>query len=548
MGRVFLIDIAQKKLLYTYNHRETTSIISSVYMTNDLRWIVSSDIYGTMNFYSVKLTKDKDKNSKSKKLKSGINHELIYDMQFVQEFSDMHFRAVSEIQGYNEKLICSASHDGNISLFELINEDIYTGKAEVRVISRVESSHEYLSINTTAWILTSIGLCLFTGGDDKRIIIHGLTDILLDALPESLHLKKHKHAKKKYFDKDDLEKSKIGLSELSETEKHKLNGWIKLWAFGGGNTDGKKKTEDLNTTDMVNSALGTLQILTEPVILNLIEDKVKYERVYARMHSDANDAQGLKQIEDLIANVIKKQSCYDALIKQANGNLIELMLDAHAANIELQKLAIDISSDPVVSGMYEGNPGIKKMKRAVEKSLLKNLERTSAYDDEFSFEKQLDFSFLKDLSRAGITCRDLKAIYGALQKLLTVYKRQVEIVRIKNRFVPESELGYRDILLNLRFIESISEKNEIKYKYNGHIVELQLHHEKFQNVRKKGKGHANYSATRFMIDFIKISTKKDIAKQKQQGVVVVDKMVDKHQKVTPQEAIKKSLKELWDTK
>jgi len=190
------------------------------------------------------------------------------------------------------------------------------------------------------------------------------------------------------------------------------------------------------------------------------------------------------------------------------------------------------------------------MKRAVEKSLLKNLERTNAYDDEFSFEKQLDFSFLKDLSRAGITCRDLKAIYAALQKLLTVHKREVEIVRMKNRFIPESELGYRDILLNLRFIESIDKEGNVEYKYNGHIVELQLHHEKFQNVRKKGKGHANYSATRFMIDFIKISTKKDIEKQRKllqnggDGVTVVDKIL----KVTPQEAIKKSLRELWDTK
>merc|ERR1712176_1286953 len=256
------------------------------------------------------------------------------------------------------------------------------------------------------------------------------------------------------------------------------------------------------------------------------------------MHTDANDAQGMKMIEDLIANVIKKQSCYDAKIKQPNGDLIGLMLDAHAANVELQKLAIEISSDPVVSGMCEGNPGIKKMKRAVEKSLLKNL----------------DFSFLKDLSRAGITCRDLKAIYAALQKLLTVHKREVEIVRMKNRFIPESELGYRDILLNLRFIESIDKEGNIKYKYNGHIVELQLHHEKFQNVRKKGKGHANYSATRFMIDFIKISTKKDIEKQQKllqangdngDEVAVVDKIVDPHKKLTPQEAIKKSLRGLW---
>ena len=118
---------------------------------------------------------------------------------------------------------------------------------------------------------------------------------------------------------------------------------------------------------------------------------------------------------------------------------------------------------------------------------------------------------------------------------------------MKNRFIPESELGYRDILLNLRFIDSIDkdDPNKKTYKYNGHIVELQLHHEKFQNVRKKGKGHANYGATRFLMDFIKITTKKDIIKQqKSGGDEIVDKPVSiKH---TPQEAIKENLAELWN--
>ena len=166
-GRVFVIDVKIKKLLYQYNHKDATSIVTSVMMTDDLRWVISSDVYGEMYFYSVKLKGDEDKDSKGKKLKSTIAakivHDKIYDIQRASYFEDMHFRQVSELQCYNDKLVCSSSHDGNIALFELINSDVYTGKAMVRLISRVESAHEYLAINTTSWILTNIGLCLFTG-------------------------------------------------------------------------------------------------------------------------------------------------------------------------------------------------------------------------------------------------------------------------------------------------------------------------------------------------------------------------------------------------
>ena len=101
--------------------------------------------------------------------------------------------------------------------------------------------------------------------------------------------------------------------------------------------------------------------------------------------------------------------------------MIQLLCDGSAANKQLHELAAELATDPVISGMYEGPVTIKKMKRAVEKSLLKNYER----NDVFSFEKELDFAFLKDLSRAGITCRDLRAIYNCLDKLMNVYNKQV---------------------------------------------------------------------------------------------------------------------------
>eukprot|EP00483_Globobulimina_turgida_P012240 UN12262 len=126
------------------------------------------------------------------------------------------------------------------------------------------------------------------------------------------------------------------------------------------------------------------------------------------MNIDATDVAGLKQINNLIDNVIEKQKCYDYKIKQPNGDLISLLCDGFAANQELHKLAAEIATDPVISGMYEGPVTIKKMKRAVEKSLLKNYQAASDIQFKDLFDKSLDFAFLKDLARAGITCRDLR--------------------------------------------------------------------------------------------------------------------------------------------
>ena len=189
--------------------------------------------------------------------------------------------------------------------------------------------------------------------------------------------------------------------------------------------------------------------------------------------------------------------------------------------------------------MYEAVKTIKKMKRAVEKAYLKNLEDGV----DIKTIRKLDFSFLKDIARSGITLRDSKAMYNVLTKIIKTLYKEIEIVRIKNSFVADSELGYRQILLNLRFIEKYSEiRNktgeitEIKkeYKYNGHIVELQLHHEKFHNIRNKGKGHANYAATRFMMDFIRIQSKKQSESN------------EEHNAQTPQQMIIQNLKELRD--
>eukprot|EP01084_Bolivina_argentea_P113823 202781_1 len=502
-GRILIIDVSSNTLLYQYHHRETNCAITAVLMTTDLRWIISSDIYGAMNFYFVQLKTDGYPKPAAigsipkTTIDAKSKHDVIYDIVFIKGFDDVHFRNVSELQGYKDKLICSSSYDGNLALFELTNNDFYTNKPTVRVISRVESSHDYLAINSSSWIITDVlGLCLFTTGDDLRIQLHGLTDILLEAVPEFLQMhkskKKHRHFA---FDANDTDKSRQVLADLIGVETHKLNGWQHLWAFDL-EAKKKQKEEEARTADMAIAALSTFQRLTDSVILYLIEDKVKYERVFKKLVSDPNDIEGLAQIESLFKNKIKAQSYYDEKIKQKNGDLIQLLSDANRCNDELQTLANELAADAAVSGMYEGNPGIKKMTRSVEKALLKCMEFGIEYDS------GLDFAFLKDLARAGVTCRDCMKIAAALGKL--VKNKGIQVLRIKNRFVPQSELGYRDILVNLRFVDEKSGE----FKYNGHIAELQLHHEKIQAVRKKGKGHANYSASRFLMDFIRITTKK----------------------------------------
>ncbi|ETO16600.1 hypothetical protein RFI_20739 [Reticulomyxa filosa] len=93
-------------------------------------------------------------------------------------------------------------------------------------------------------------------------------------------------------------------------------------------------------------------------------------------------------------------------------------------------------------------------------------------------------------------------MWWSLSHLSLLQDQQIiEVVRVKNRLDPSlpSMFGYRDVLINLRFVKK-GEKKE--YLYNGHIVELQVHLESFQNIRKHGKGHANYSASRFLIDFV----------------------------------------------
>lgn len=121
---------------------------------------------------------------------------------------------------------------------------------------------------------------------------------------------------------------------------------------------------------------------------------------------------------------------------------------------------------------------------------------------------------------------------------------ELEVVRAKNRFADrDSELGYRDILLNIRFLDPATGEA----RFDGHIAELQLHHEKFQEVRSKGGGHANYGATRFLIDFLKIRKEEDDL-VRAASPEAVEQATDEHEDERPQTQIFNQLKNLWNFK
>ena len=81
LGNVYIIDTKLKKELFRYNHGKDTSLVSSILITDDLRWIVSSDIDGYLHFYYVTLkediTKASTKDSKSIKMLSLLQKAML---------------------------------------------------------------------------------------------------------------------------------------------------------------------------------------------------------------------------------------------------------------------------------------------------------------------------------------------------------------------------------------------------------------------------------------------------------------------------------------
>jgi len=78
--------------------------------------------------------------------------------------------------------------------------------------------------------------------------------------------------------------------------------------------------------------------------------------------------------------------------------------------------------------------------------------------------------------------------------------------------------------------DSQKDRNQEKmYKYNGHICEIQLHHEKYQIIRSEMKGHENYTASRFMIDFVSQKARHSNANESDERKMELIKLVQKLQ-------------------
>jgi len=188
-------------------------------------------------------------------------------------------------------------------------------------------------------------------------------------------------------------------------------------------------------------------------------------------------------------------------IKQDTNNLMNIMERGHKVQKALIGLARSLSSQKRVWGIFEGDPGVKKLQRSVEKCVLDRFEdKLKNNEEDIWKDKTVQYGELKDLSRAGILLRNMNAVYHALDKLREseyFLGKKVKIVRIKNRFgLKHSGLGYRDILINL-ILPDIDPT---------FIAELQLHHRSFHEIRSRGSGHANYKAARFLLDFVVLMT------------------------------------------
>jgi len=197
-------------------------------------------------------------------------------------------------------------------------------------------------------------------------------------------------------------------------------------------------------------------------------------------------------------------------------NLYERSTKVQAALVKLARIVAD---NTLINGVFEGDPGIKKVGRCSEKMVLKAFETLGCKLASEESQKKLTYMTLKDLSRVGILVRDLNNIYWALNKLSDAekwFKTKVKIVRIKNRFADkQSDLGYRDILLNVVF-------PDIDPDY---IAEFQIHHSKFHEIRAEGSGHQNYTAARFLIDFVMLVSKNT---EKDKGApMILQKSVEK---------------------
>jgi hypothetical protein len=121
-------------------------------------------------------------------------------------------------------------------------------------------------------------------------------------------------------------------------------------------------------------------------------------------------------------------------------------------------------------------------KRTVLKSVDRSIEKISRC-------YQGNVALLVDVCRACMVLEDMDHIHKAMS--LIADDPQLQIVRVKNRFSRDykssQSAGYRDVLVNLRISNTLTQKFGLEL----HVCELQLSLKQFMILRN-GEGHKRY--------------------------------------------------------
>ncbi|ETO36721.1 hypothetical protein RFI_00339, partial [Reticulomyxa filosa] len=278
------------------------------------------------------------------------------------------------------------------------------------------------------------------------------------------------------------------ISEIEKRQIESAQGWYHMWEKGS-------------------FLFTSIRTLAQPIIDNLISDDQRYVRVFEELSE--REQMYLTQLKDHCDRIMRGKN-QRTVLKQNETDIYLLLKCAYSAHQRLHKNVRFIAKNYRVRGQYEGDPGVKHVQRIVEKGLLEYIgeydkkrysDPTHKVDNLFSPSNvKIDYASVKDYARAGITCQGIQQIIEALR--LVEKNSGIEIIRIKNRFDSPNKGGYKDILINIRFLDR-RKKDKSSHRYGGHVCELQLHHEKYQIIRSEMNGHDNYSASRFMIDFVR---------------------------------------------
>eukprot|EP00948_MAST-09A_sp_MAST-9A-sp1_P000346 g346.t1 len=116
---------------------------------------------------------------------------------------------------------------------------------------------------------------------------------------------------------------------------------------------------------------------------------------------------------------------------------------------------------------------------------LKKRERAEAKatDDYTRYRPGPSCSWLNDIVRATYvcdTCRDVIQFVNAIRR-----HKEVEIVRMKNRFKHSLFHGYRDMLIHMKI--QLNDKNS-----TSHVCEMQIHFREFLEIGAREKSHEAY--------------------------------------------------------